>query len=423
MKKSYLMIAAAAALLAACAEKDTFKDVATEDVLIGFETFHEKVTRATATDAITAKENLTKAHGGFGVWGYKGAPASVGVASGTPAVVDVSDLTPVFKNVQVWYENASTLTRGFTYAVPKYWDKASEYIFFAYAPYDGTNATIAPTTGKITIADIPSIQDVSTSTGSGQALVYNGSATTGVTDYLMATYVTEQKLVAENKTTTAQGTNQNYGNGTDIRYSGQQQTVGFTFGHMLSKLQINLQASEQYSGVESITVDDLSIERMPASASTKASFTQTSPTAPAGEYTPNTYASELKVIGTNGTSTSSLYILKDGALANDGVTITPPTKQNQSFNYYVAPNVADNSTTTDVTEKYLLNITYTINYVDGITEEVTKEDVDLSEKLTELLQNNQYSLTIKVALNQIFFDVIEITDWVTPVNEEEIEVK
>lgn len=421
MKKSYLMIAAAA-LLAACAEKDTFKDVATEDVMIGFETFHEKATKATATDAITAKENLTKAHGGFGVWGYKGAPASVGAATGTPAVVDISDFTTVFDNVQVWYESASTLTRGFTYAVPKYWDRASEYIFFAYAPYDKTNATIAPATGKITIADIPSVQDVSSKTGSGQALVFDGSATTDVTDYLMATYVTEQKLVAENKTTTAQGTNQNYGDGTDITYTGQQQTVGFTFGHMLSKLQINLQATEQYSGVEYIKVDALSIERMPASASTKASFTQTSPTAPAGAYTPNTYASELIVIGENGTSESSLYILKEGALANDGVTITLPTKQNQSFNYYVAPNVADNSST-DATEKYLLNLTYTIHYVDGITEEVKKEDIDLSEKLTELLQNNQYSLTIKVALNQIYFDVISITDWVTPINAQEIEVK
>ena len=422
MKKSYLMIAAAAALFAACAEKDTFKDVATEDVLIGFETFHEKATKATATDAIDSKDDLTKAHGGFGVWGYKGAPSSVGAASGTPAVADVSGFTPVFSNVQVWYDGTSD-TRGFTYAVPKYWDKAMEYIFFAYAPHDANNATIDDKTGKITIANIPSIQDVSTPTGSGQTLVYDGSTTTSVIDYLMATYVTEQKLVAENKATTPQGTNQNYGNGTQITYTGQQQTVGLTFGHMLSKLQINLQASEQYSGVEYIKVDALSIERMPASASTKASFTQTSPTAPAGAYTPNTYASELKVIGTNGTSTSSLYILKDGALANDGVTITPPTKQNQSFNYYVAPNVADNSTTTDVTEKYLLNITYTIHYVDGITEEVTKEDIDLSEKLTELLQNNQYSLTIKVALNQIYFDVIEITDWVTPVDAQEIEVK
>ena len=422
MKKSYLMIAAAAALFAACSSNDTFKDVESEDVLIGFETYHEKSTKATATDAITAKENLTKAHGGFGVWGYKGAPSSVGTASGTPATIDVSGFTSVFSNVQVWYDGTSP-TRGFTYAVPKYWDKAMEYVFFAYAPYDGTNASITATTGNITIDDIPSIQNVSTSTGSEQTLVFNGSTTTGVTDYLMATYVTEQKLVAENKTTTPQGTNQNYGDGSAITYAGQQQTVGFTFGHMLSKLQINLQASEQYSGVQYIKVDALSIERMPASASTKASFTQTSPTAPAGAYTPNTYASELQVIGASGTSTSSLYILKDGALDNDGVTITLPTKQDQSFNYYVAPNVADNSATTDVTEKYLLNITYTVHYVDGIEEEVTVEDVDLSSKLTSLLQNNQYSLTIKVALNQIYFDVISITDWVTPIDNQEIEIK
>ena len=115
------------------------------------------------------------------------------------------------------------------------------------------------------------------------------------------------------------------------------QTVGFTFGHMLSKLQINLQANDTYSGITSLKVTNLSIENMPASASTKASFTQTSPTAPAGAYTPANYTSTLSIIGTNGTSTADLYILKNGSMS--GETVTAPTAQNQSFNYYVAPNV------------------------------------------------------------------------------------
>jgi len=408
MKKSYLMIAAAAALFAACSDNDAFKEIVddNETVMIGFETFHEKATRATATGEISGPTNFTKAHGGFGVWGYKGAPANIVAASGTPAVVNISsttNFTPVFENVQVWYESASTPSQGFTYTVPKYWDKNMEYIFFAYAPYDADHADLNLATGNITIDDIASIQDISTSTGSGEALVFSGTTTTSVTDYLMASYEYDQKLNATNQSSES--------------YDLKGQTVGFTFGHMLSKLQINLQAKEAYSGLASLKVTSLSIENMPSSASTKASFTQTSPTAPAGAYTPSNYTSTLSIIGASGsTSTSDLYILKNGSMS--GETVTAPTAQNQSFNYYVAPN-APTGTGTD---KYLLNINYTITYTDGITEDVVIEDVDLSSKLASLLQNNSYTLTIKVALNQIYFTVDAVTGW-TDQTGQEIEVK
>ena len=405
MKKSYLMIAAAATLLTACMGNDTFKEIANEDVMIGFETFHEKATKATSTGEISGPTNFTKAHGGFGVWGYKGTPANIVAASGSPATVDIStvaNFNPVFQNVQVWYENASEPSRGFKYAVPKYWDKNMEYIFFAYAPYDAEHAHLDLTTGNITIDDIASIQNISTSTGSGEDLVFSGTSTTSVTDYLMASYEYDQKLNATNQISQ------------DYELKGQ--TVGFTFGHMLSKLQINLQAKEAYSGIASLKVTNLSIENMPSSASTKASFTQTSPAAPAGVYTPSNYTSSLSIIGASGTSTSDLYILKGGSMS--GETVTAPSVQNQSFYYYVAPN-APTGTGTD---KYLLNISYTITYTDGITDDVVITDVDLSSKLASLLQNNSYILTIKVALNQIYFTVDAVTGWTTQTGQE-IEVK
>lgn len=408
MKKSYLMIAAAAAMFAACSSNDTFKEIVdnNENVLIGFETFHEKATRATATDEISGPTNFTKAHGGFGVWGFKGSPANIVAASGTPAVVNISDdtkFTPVFENVQVWYVNESTPSRGFTYAVPKYWDKNMEYTFFAYAPYDKDNATLDLTKGIITIDDIASIQDISANNSeTGEALVYSGTNTTSVTDYLMASYEYDQKLNTTNQSS--------------LSYTLKGQTVGFTFGHMLSKLQINLQASEAYSGVKTLTVNSLSIENMPTSASTKASFTQTSPTAPAGAYTPSSYTTSLNVIGTGGTSTAGLTILKNGSLS--GETVTAPTAQNQAFNYYVAPNTP---TGTDH-DKYLLNISYKITYVDDVEEDVVIEDVDLSSKLASLLQNNSYTLTIKVGLNQIYFTVDAVNGW-SAQTAQEIEVK
>lgn len=443
MKKFYLL-AAAATIMTACTNNEKMTADLDNDgqVLIGFETYHEKSTKAYVTGAIDNGTDFIKSHGGFGVWGYKGTPTDIANAtvSGTPTIANVSNpdseapkFTTIFKNVQVWYDGAETSPKGFTYAVPKYWDKGSEYIFFAYAPYDDTNASINESTGNISIADIASIQDVSKSRDNKdneeeeaslpKNIQFNGSDAAKLTDYLMATYVTEQKLVAENVGTTADGTNQNYGNGSTHRYAGQEQTVGFTFGHMLSKFKINLKASEPYSGVEYIKVDALSIEKMPKLTETaKTVFTQISPKGPAGNYSPNYYSTDLVVIGTGGTSTSSLYILKNGSNSISGETPTPPTEQVQEFNYYVAPSKADNSETTNETEKYQLNIDYTIHYVDGIEEKVSISDTDLSGKLTQFQQNYQYTLNILIGLNQIYFTVDAVTDW-TESDLGEVEIK
>ena len=343
----------------------------------------------------------------------------------------------------MWYKDAQTETRGFTYAVPKYWDKNMEYIFFAYAPYD-VNATDDPsekdsktvyfdrTKGTITIKDIPSIQNISKSetiddqdedeNDAAENLVFNDTITMNATDYLMATYVTEQQLRAHNTSTTPTGTNQNYVGSDPAKeeYTMQEQTVGFTFGHMLSKLKIILKAKSAYSGVQYIKVSNMSINNMPASSETKTVFTQTSPSSPAGTYNKSSYNSELIVIGTNGTSTAPLYILKNGSFISATETVNPPTSQPQTFNYYVAPNKpVEDSETPDVVEgKYLLNINYTIHYVDGIEENVTRTGIDLSSKLVELVQNNQYSLTVIIDLNQIYFTVDAVTGWADETSKE-----
>lgn len=437
MKKFYLL-AAAATILTACTNNEKMTVDLDNDgpVLIGFETYHEKSTKATATGAINDGTDLIKDHGGFGVWGFKGASATY---SSTAKTLEERGFTTVFDNVKVWYEggNPLTPTQGYTYAVPKYWDKGMKYIFFAYAPFDGTNATIdwedtendtKEGIGIIKISDIPSIQNVSKSKDNkaqGDAdnkpenIQFEGSNTTGVTDYLMGTCVDNQYLTAENKGPSALGTNQNYGNDDVIRYTDQEQTVGFTFGHMLSKFQVNLKASAAYPGIKSIKVNTLSIENMPSSASTKVVFTQTAPTAPAGTYNTTSYTSTLSIIGAEGTSTNSLFILKNGSLS--GETVTKPTEQLQSFNYYVAPNTPSGTGT----DKYKLNIAYTIEYVDGITEDVTIADVDLSSSttpLTTFAQNNSYNLTISVGLNQIFFTVVNVTNWADDITNN-IEIK
>lgn len=418
MKKNYLLIAAAAAMFAACSDTDTFKSAIddNETVMIGFETYHEKATRATATDTIGKPENFTKAHGGFGVWGYKGAPADIVPANGTAGsetlnLSDASKFTKIFDNVQVWYDptiSATAYHSHFTYAVPKYWDKYSEYAFFAYAPYDADHASFEVSTGKITIDDIPSIQNVSAKTGTGANLVFGNPNTTNVTDYLMAAYQTEQYY---------KGTNQK-----DSTYDKHNQTVGFTFGHMLSKLRINVMANDTYKGVKEMKVTYLDITNLPDTSSVKTVFTQKSPTAAAGTYSPNAYITALKVIDVTSndvkvTSRDTVFVLKNGS--QSGEDVTAPTAQPQSFNYFVAPNDPANNQSTD-NQKHELNIKYTIKYTDGIVENVVLEPVDITSKLKELKQNNSYVLTIKIALNEILFTVDKVNGWATDTELEQI---
>ena len=416
MKKSYLMIAAVAALFVACAEKETFREVANdnETVLISFETYNEKLTRATVTDTLHAPQNFTKEHGGFGVWGYKGDRDAIEPATGTPKIVNLSDastFTKVFDNVMVWYDadsSASQKHAHFTYAVPKYWDKTAEYHFFAYAPYDASNASFDASTGNITIEDITPVQDVSKSNnGTGAALVFSGSKTDAITDYLMATYVPEQKYLAN-----GQGTNQK-----DSTYRDHGQTVGFVFGHMLSKLRVNVSANEQYRGIKEMKVTYLAIENMPEkSAQSNATFTQTSPTAAAGTYSPYCYTTSLEVINSDdntnskATAQDTIFVLKNGTL-NAGVA-QQPTDQPQSFNYYVTPNKPGENTTA-ANQKYYLNVKYTIKYVDGIVEDVVPEKIDLSSKIDSIKQNYSYVLNVKIALNEILFTVASVEDWAT----------
>ena len=127
MKKSYFMLAATAALFAACAETDLVNEVnvVTEPQAIEFETFANKATRATENSSASYSQDLGAHHQTFEVYAYK----------------NVSD-TKVFDNETVTYtaavkDNAgNVLTNAkWSYEGLVYWDKtASEYNFYAAAP-------------------------------------------------------------------------------------------------------------------------------------------------------------------------------------------------------------------------------------------------------------------------------------------------
>lgn len=407
MKKSYLMIAAVAALMASCSDNDNFKEaVDNENVLIGFETFHEKSTRA----AVSAKTDLTTDNGGFGVFGYNHTDNRA-VAEGSISM-STTGTTRVFNNVKVWYQDGAD-TDGFTYAVPKYWDKYKFYTFFAYAPWNETAVTLTEGTGKFVRTDVKSLQSTnnasSVTVGSESRVKYVEANETAVTDYLIATCVTGQKY---------NGTNQS-----EKSYTGKEKTVGFTFSHILSKLNVTVKAKDEasghkYLGVKDIQVTSLNIENLP-STSADLTYTQTAADGVAGTFSTTNYETTLTIIGsTNALTAGPLYILDGGA---DGATITAPTTYiDQAFHYWVAPNTP----TGTGHDKYKLNINYTINYVDGTSDPFTRT-IDLSAATANfktMAQNNIYNITVTIALDQIYFDVDAIEGWATPENNTNVEL-
>lgn len=135
MKKSYLMMAAAATMFAACTQSDFVNEVPEEaPQAIGFENHIGKSTRAAITDV----DDLKNAEGGFTVWGYKTSLATPNWGS----------QTTVFNEQEVEWDGA------WKYSPIQYWDKKSTYKFYAAAPagdYD-----IVAATGFITIPNVAS---------------------------------------------------------------------------------------------------------------------------------------------------------------------------------------------------------------------------------------------------------------------------
>lgn len=116
MKKNFFMLAATAALFAACAETELVNDLNIESnsQAIGFSTFAGKTTRAENNDKTVGATDLETHHSNFKVWGYKNTWDGY-----------------VFNNVIV----SATTGSKWTYENEKYWDKsASTYQFYAAAP-------------------------------------------------------------------------------------------------------------------------------------------------------------------------------------------------------------------------------------------------------------------------------------------------
>lgn len=121
MKKSFIIIAAAAISFAACSDVESMKDVnnnESDNNAISFSTFTSKQTRAAENSTALYKWAFINNHDDFQVWGYK----------------DIAPESAVFEATKVSVTGDASATI-YTYDTLRFWDKTAEnYHFYAAAP-------------------------------------------------------------------------------------------------------------------------------------------------------------------------------------------------------------------------------------------------------------------------------------------------
>lgn len=225
MKKSYLILAAAALVFAACANNDVKQNIEETEAL-GFNTYADKVTRATSAT------NLEGFHQTFGVWADKNTTDPATVVMSHYKVVYDADYTTPSPAAQWNYEDVSG-------QYLKYWDKAAtQYTFDAYAPYS-SNASISNHVISIASGQYAANENIQASWSTTQnTAAFSGTGDTSTsesTDWMIATQATRNP-----NTSTAK--------------------VDLAFGHILSKVVVKIIKKSGFK--PKITVKDVTLNNV-----------------------------------------------------------------------------------------------------------------------------------------------------------------
>ena len=445
MKKSYLIIAAAAALLVSCSDNDTFKSAVQEQQAeqpLSFSAYADKVTKGINSTALNDFYTV------FGVYSWKtvnGAIVSDPVFSNTPNEFFTADQagSTVYKTSgkpSVEWALPDNFGTGegkkgyWYYQDVRYWDKmASEYQFFAIAPYDESTtpyysvAAIAPNATNEQKNNNFSIY--SSETKYNISAEYNLARTNLTANPVSETEAPKAELtysgfkkdfmIADKKTLKPVGT---------VTTS----DVQLVFHHILTKLNVKIQKDANYKGQQVLKVNELKIANL----------------AKDGYYT---YTTSMV---TNGWTSSGKYDID----INTAYPLANATT-NYSGNYWIETLIFPQTTNCkaagaqptadELTDLYLYiqyqigdeeyNVYYDLAYVfDATTAPVPatyyeagddipdgknvgdEKTAAVAGKNFEFKPGSQYNLTMTVGPSPIHFDA-EVVEW-TDYNADELAV-
>ena len=254
MKKSFIIIAAAATIFAACAGNDSYKEIdKQENNAISFNTYTSKLTRA--ENSLEDHYNALEAYNTtFRLWGNKY------INKGEKDANDQIkyEVTPIFgydgattnkypgEKVEYITTDVNSLIGNWNYEPIRFWDKtASFYDFYAASPFTPKSATATGTedkvwsfdnaTKKISLADftVSGINRVTTATGGTAAANAAFEVKTTVDKAAVMSYEQEDLMIATDIPAY-----------TDYAYSTYTTGVNLQFNHILSRLNIAIRKSE-----------------------------------------------------------------------------------------------------------------------------------------------------------------------------------
>lgn len=176
MKRNYVMMAMAAAMLASCAQTGLVEEIAEEpQKAIGFSTFVDKATRANST-------SLDHFYKTFNVYGWKSIDGGTNWQNVFDNVTNEyfytnTSGTEIYKSSSPSSEWSFT-TESWYYEGVRYWDKlATNYQFCAYTPTIASSDVIATSEGVIKIgtnANPITVDGKNLQASPTEALIYTG---------------------------------------------------------------------------------------------------------------------------------------------------------------------------------------------------------------------------------------------------------
>ena len=280
MKKSYLMIAAAAALLTACSDTDTIKESIEDNnpQPFTFSAYADKVTKGTNSS------NLQDFYTVFGVYGFKnvtrsGTATDEAVFTNVPNEFFATDAqgSTVYKTDGTKPSDEWAFTaNSWYYENVRYWDKmANSYAFFAIAPYEANPSpalTVTAANANIQIGSSSAKYDIS-----GE---YN-LARTDLTD------PADPQTTAPKASLTYSGFKKDYmlADKSTVRTS----DVMLNFHHILTKLNVKIVKAASYTGKQELKINELKIDRL----AKQGYFTYTTNFTTSGWATDGTYPIDI----------------------------------------------------------------------------------------------------------------------------------
>lgn len=360
--KKILYFAAATAMMVSCAQNEKLSNVlldSQEPTVIGFNTYSEKATRATA-------ESLETYHNTFAVWSTKKSNNDENAAAEYVFSGDsVKDI--------ITYDATKQDPNNWTYSPYRYWDKQATYSFVAVAP----NSDIITYTKPLNIADNAGTY---TTRAAGYTLVGQNLQSTDAPD----TIEIKKGFVGGNGDTDLMTAGKITRNGANTITD-----VNLEFKHILAKLNIAIAKDPTFDNVK-VLIKDVTVEGL----DDKGTYTESTSAQTSGwisEASAN--AANYKLAWAN---THGIELLKG---QGEGDNYKPG-----KFLYFIESLVMPQSIETNV-EKLTINYSIVSGTVEQNYNYVLKLDDGENAKVFEnFLERNNYTIFLTVRPNVITFD-------------------